>query len=254
MGSIEILRALLHQPAQQPWERDFSARVQLCLRHMHIFIDEAGPFIPPPTMGSPSYSLVLALVVPTSTHDQLCYDFLRIRDAWPHNWIEVKGNKLDETQYSEIAFLLGKYDALIEIQIVDMGLHDVACIKDFKERQAQSVTAKLTPHHQPTMIRQLSDLAGTFRSMANQLFVQAFLMIQLVIKVCESWNPLPCAATTRRACQFHMGYRSERSHTNSHGENKSMANRQGFQWGWIENSGPVRPDKFQQGPRRSRQT
>ena len=152
---------------------------------MHIFIDEAGTFISPAAMGPPAYSLVLALVVPTSNHENLCYEFLRLRDTWSNNSVEIKGSKLDETQCSDVALLLAKHDALVEVQIIDMGLHDVQCIENFKEKQAQAVTANLTPRHQPTLVRQLAETADTFRGMANQLFVQAFLMMQLVIEVCE---------------------------------------------------------------------
>jgi hypothetical protein len=153
---------------------------------MHIFIDEAGSFIPPGSPESPSYSLVLALVVPTSARDALCYDFLRLRDAWPNNSVEVKGSKLNEAQCNEVALLLAAHEALIEVQIIDMGLHDLACIETFKERQAQAVTANMTPQHQPTMIHQMNDMADTFRGMSNQLFVQAFLMMQLVMETCET--------------------------------------------------------------------
>lgn len=46
---------------------------------MNIYIDEAGPFIPP--KGNRRYSLVLALVVPTATQTELFYQFLRLRDS-----------------------------------------------------------------------------------------------------------------------------------------------------------------------------
>jgi hypothetical protein len=152
---------------------------------MHIFIDESGAFIPGSTMGPPAYSLVLALVVPTAAHDDLCYEFLRTRDAWPNNAIELKGSSLDEAQCAEVARLLAKCDCLIEMQIIDMGQHDVACIEDSKERQAQYTTANITPAHQATMIQQTAEIANAFRSMSNQLFVQAFLSIELVIEVAD---------------------------------------------------------------------
>jgi Protein of unknown function (DUF3800) len=152
---------------------------------MHIFIDEAGAFIPGSTMGPPTYSLVLALVVPTAAHDDLCYEFLRTRDGWPNNAIELKGSSLDEAQCAEVARLLVKYDCLIEMQIIDMGKHDVACIEELKERQAQYTTANITPAHQATIIQQTNDIANAFRAMSNQLFVQAFLSIELVIEVAD---------------------------------------------------------------------
>jgi len=45
---------------------------------MNIYIDEAGPFIPP--KGKRRYSLVLALIVPSAAEANLFYQFLRLRD------------------------------------------------------------------------------------------------------------------------------------------------------------------------------
>jgi hypothetical protein len=149
---------------------------------MHIFVDEAGTFIPPPSIGQSSFSLVLALVVPTAVHTTLCYEFLRIRDSWPNNAIEVKGSSLNEAQCAEVADLLASQDALIEMQIIDMGQHDSACIQDLRERQALGVTANLTPQHNPALVRQMEEIARVFREMSNQLFVQAFLMLRLIIE------------------------------------------------------------------------
>jgi hypothetical protein len=67
---------------------------------MRIFIDEAGSFVPP-TSGDSSYSLVLALIVPSASESQLFYQFLRLRDSWPKQQIEIKGSSLDETQHAK---------------------------------------------------------------------------------------------------------------------------------------------------------
>jgi hypothetical protein len=152
---------------------------------MHIFIDEAGAFIPPSAMGPSTYSLVLALIVPTASHTEVCYDFLRIRDGWPNNAIEVKGSSLDESQCAAVAQLLARYDCSVEAQIIDMGMHDVTCISDFKERQAEGITRNLTPQHQPSMVKELEGLANAFRGMSHQLFVQAFLTMRLVVDISE---------------------------------------------------------------------
>jgi hypothetical protein len=147
---------------------------------MHIFIDEAGPFLPPSSKRH-AHSLVLALIVPSSHYDELCYGFLRIRDAWPENAIEVKGSKLVESQTAQIAHLLADHDVLIEFRAVDMALQPDTLINDFKERQAAAITANVTPRHQPTMVHELNDLASEFRTMSNQLFIQAILTIYLVV-------------------------------------------------------------------------
>jgi len=71
---------------------------------MNIYIDEAGAFILP--KGNRRYSLVLGLIAPTATEAELFYQFLRLRDSWPQQGIEIKGSKLDEDQ---AAMLLMRY-------------------------------------------------------------------------------------------------------------------------------------------------
>lgn len=61
---------------------------------MNIYIDEAGPFIPP--QGKRRYSLVLAIVVPSATEAELFYQFLRLRDSWPQKAIEIKGSRTSD--------------------------------------------------------------------------------------------------------------------------------------------------------------
>src|ERR1039458_550367 len=76
---------------------------------MHVYIDEAGPFIKPQTKP---FSLVLALIVPATAQDDLFYEFLRARDQWPQVGVEIKGSTLDETQTAQVAASLTKHDVL----------------------------------------------------------------------------------------------------------------------------------------------
>jgi len=147
---------------------------------MEIFIDEAGAFVPP-TSNPRDHSLVLALIVPSARLKELQDDFLRLRDSWPTNPVEVKGSRLNEAQTAEVAQLLAQHDVFVEFQAIDMSLHPAQTVETLKERQAAAITANITPQHQPTMIRELEELAEDFRTMSNQLFVQALLTIHLVI-------------------------------------------------------------------------
>src|SRR4051794_19757947 len=112
---------------------------------MNIYIDEAGPFIPP--KGSRRYSLVLALIVPSSAETELFYEFLRLRDSWPQQAIEIKGSKLNEDQSAHVLKLLAEHGAIAEYYAIDMALHPDDGIGEFKERQAAAITANLTPDH-----------------------------------------------------------------------------------------------------------
>src|SRR5271168_3783506 len=91
---------------------------------MRILIDEVGPFLPP-TFTASSYSLVLALVVPHSCEKELFYEFLRLRDSWPKQQIEIKGSTLDEALAAQVIELLMSFDVVVDFAAVDIHPTDV---------------------------------------------------------------------------------------------------------------------------------
>jgi hypothetical protein len=72
---------------------------------MRIYIDEAGLFVPPNPPRS-LFSLVLALIIPTAIEKDLFYEFLRLRDTWPNQNVEIKGSSLDESQAAQVISLV----------------------------------------------------------------------------------------------------------------------------------------------------
>lgn len=72
---------------------------------MRIYIDEAGAFVPPNPPRS-LFSLVLALIIPSTIEKDLFYEFLRLRDTWPNQSIEIKGSSLNESQAAEVINLV----------------------------------------------------------------------------------------------------------------------------------------------------
>jgi hypothetical protein len=145
-------------------------------RLMRIYIDEAGNFVVPAD-GQSLFSLVLALDIPGSVENDLFQAFLRLRDSWPNNAVEIKGSKLDEVQAAQLIELVSRYDVFVKFFAADMATHGDAVVRPFKARQADAITAHLTPEHHPPIVAQLWGLADAIRRMPNQLFVQAFLVI-----------------------------------------------------------------------------
>jgi len=141
---------------------------------MRIFIDEAGPFLPP-TSQSHSYSLVLALIVPSCCEQKSFYEFLRLRDSWPTQHVEIKGSELDEKKASQVIDLLTSFDVVVDFVSLDMALHTNDVIDDFKARQAAAITGNITREHHPQMVHELVQLEHTLGTMPNQLFIQAEL-------------------------------------------------------------------------------
>jgi hypothetical protein len=151
---------------------------------MRIYIDEAGPFVPPSSEPH-SYSLVLAIAIPSSVEAELFYEFLRLRDDWPIKGIEIKGSKLDESQAANLIELVSRCDVLVNFFAIDMATHGDAISSELKMRQAGELTAHLTPAHRPNVVTQLHRDADEIRAMPNQLFLQSFLTIQLILEVIQ---------------------------------------------------------------------
>jgi hypothetical protein len=144
---------------------------------MRIFIDEAGPFVVPPSAQS-LFSLVLALVIPSCVEGGLFAEFSQLRDGWSSQGGEVKGSKLDESQAAQLIDLVSRYDVFVNFFATDMARNDDAIVSAYKARQADAITAGLTPEHNAKMTAQLRGLADAIRRMPNQL-------VDLVLKVIE---------------------------------------------------------------------
>ena len=151
---------------------------------MKIYIDEAGAFVAQPT-GQSLYSLVLAVIVPASIESKLFGEFSSLLANWPHHGGELKGSKLNEAQAAELVDLVARHDVMVQFFAVDMEMHSDKVVDDRKTRQADAVTENLTPAHHPPIAAQLRGLADATRRMPNQLFLQTFLMIELVLRVIE---------------------------------------------------------------------
>ena len=99
-------------------ELDLRSIRQKCRLDVRIYIDEAGPFVPPNPPRS-LFSLVLALIIPTAAEKDLFYEFLRLRDTWPNQSVEIKGSSLDESQAAQLIGLVLKYDTLVQFIALD---------------------------------------------------------------------------------------------------------------------------------------
>jgi len=148
---------------------------------MRIYIDEAGPFLPPRPPRS-LFSLVLAHIIPSAIEADLFDEFLRLRDTWRNQNVEIKGSSLDESQAAQIISLVLRYDTLVQFVALDANTHPNSVVEDFKNQQADAVTASITREHDPGPIPHLYQLGEVIRAMPNQLFLQTLATWKLIIK------------------------------------------------------------------------
>jgi len=146
---------------------------------MHIYIDESGIFRNPSNQDNVA-SCIAALAVPTTKKKEVFKQFKKLTHGWGDANGEVKGRTLDEGQIASVIALLQKFDVLLQVIMIDLGLHTEDGITRFKELQAGKITEHITDAHHPNVIRQANEIRDAFIKMPNQLFVQAFLMFPLI--------------------------------------------------------------------------
>jgi hypothetical protein len=152
---------------------------------LRIFIDESGSFSIPETEKW-SVSCTGALVIPDSVYDKVVEDFDALKRLWKGNGIEIKGKDLEEREISSVIQLLNRYDVLFEATMIDMGLQNEEKLRQHKEAQAQAITAKLTPVHKPSLVKDLEAIQAKLRQLSDQLYVQFVLGSALIAKVIQS--------------------------------------------------------------------
>jgi hypothetical protein len=126
---------------------------------MRIYIDEAGNFVSQ-ISGQSLFSLVLALVVPSTIEARLFIEFSSLLSSWPNDGTEIKGSKIDETQAAQLIDLVSRHDVFADFFAVDLATHGARVVGDFKVRQAARITANLTPEHHPPIVAQLGELSA----------------------------------------------------------------------------------------------
>ena len=146
---------------------------------MHIYIDESGIFSNP-TNKSNVASCVVALVIPSSKKVKLFNEFKSLTTNWKPPGEEVKGRNLNEDQVAQVVLLLQRYDVILEITAIDLGLLTENEIADFKKKQADKIIEDIKPETYPEMVAQLHLPRDGINKMSNQLFVQAFTMFMLI--------------------------------------------------------------------------
>jgi hypothetical protein len=74
---------------------------------------------------------------------------------------------------------------LVNFVGLNMAAHDDLLVDDFKRRQADALLAHITSEHHPSMVQSLQKMADGMRKMPNQLFLQAFATLELLLKIVE---------------------------------------------------------------------
>jgi hypothetical protein len=152
---------------------------------MHIYIDESGQFIPLNRTKSRA-AAVVALVIPTANRVALVRRFKKARKRLRPGVTEIKGSSLSEDEAAEILAVLCEFDLLLEAVVLDVGLLDEPEVTRFKLAQADRLLHHITREHQLNLVQEVVELQQRLARLPNQLFIQAFCMIELVSRLLET--------------------------------------------------------------------
>lgn len=151
---------------------------------MHIFIDESGTFVP--NVDVPSPSVVAALIIPESKLEEISDRYLKkLRPRLADKNGIVKGRELSSMQIASVVNLLVKNEVLLEISAIEMGMHKYDALVAHRDRQAEAITATLTPEFHPNSVKSIWELRRELENMAPQLYVQSAITFQLVRRIIE---------------------------------------------------------------------
>ena len=107
---------------------------------MRIFIDESGTFS---GFQPNSVSVVGALVIPDVMMGNIEKKYAKFRDGLPKENGEVKGRLLNERQVDKVVTLLMRNEALFEVTVVDLGLHQEEAVRDYKRKLGEQMLEKV---------------------------------------------------------------------------------------------------------------
>jgi hypothetical protein len=146
---------------------------------MHIYLDESGIFRNPANKDNVA-SCIAALAVPTTKKKELFKQFKALTHGWRDENGEVKGTNLNEAQIARVISLLQKFDVILQLIIIDLGINTEEEITEFKAIQADKMTEHITDKHHRDVVKRINEIQAVFAGMSNQLFVQAILMFLLI--------------------------------------------------------------------------
>ena len=145
---------------------------------MVVYIDESGVFVP--QLGQHSISCVGALTIAEELHSDFEQRFIALKHKWGYGRKEVKGGRLGESQIMEFIELLEQLGAVFHVCPTDLGCVSESEVITHRRLQAEQLLAHLTEKHQPSMINQLHDVSRQLANLSPQLYIQFFLMGELV--------------------------------------------------------------------------
>lgn len=150
---------------------------------MNIYIDESGPFSPPISQNKLCFSSIGALIVPSDNETELFNSFNSLKREWGYSDKEMKGSKINETQFSQLINVLKIFDLTFESTSIDLSSNTPNIIAYHKENQIKGLSVNLNKDHHESVHEKISYLSQSMEKLSHPLYLQYTCMIHLIDKV-----------------------------------------------------------------------
>ena len=146
---------------------------------MNIFLDESGSFVSAEERDS--WNCIVAYMSPESDRGKLHTVLTRLKRATGVSRTnEIKLRNVQEKDYFDFLFYLGKLNGVLFTAATDSGLYSDADIVLHQEGQAAKITKHKDVMQHESVRRELEKLSDQVRSLSPQLYVQMQCQIQLI--------------------------------------------------------------------------
>ena len=151
---------------------------------MHIYIDESGIFSNPANRPNVA-SLVVDLTVPSAFKAALFKSFRKLAPTLPTEDGEVKGRLLDEEQIATVLQLLAKFDCIVEINVIDLGIHTDDQLAEYQKGTCEIIAGWATDDRAEEFKKRVAKIAAALQKPKSPLFVESFLLMVLIPRILD---------------------------------------------------------------------
>lgn len=149
---------------------------------MHIYVDESGIFGNPANKPNVA-SLVVALTVPSTYKAKLFQKFRELAATLPTEDGEVKGRLLDEEQIASVLRPLAKFDCIVEINVIDLGIHTDDQLAEYQKGICEIIAGWATDDRPEEFKKRVAEIAAALQKPKSPLFVESFLLMVLIPRI-----------------------------------------------------------------------
>lgn len=146
---------------------------------MNIFIDESGSFVS--ANHAESWNAVAALVAPETARKEIESIVNRARSS-RHNQIlqEIKLREINEDQYFEFLYQLGRLPIALFCVATDAGLNSLDTVKQHQIQQAEKIRINIPKMRFESGKQGLGKLANDIAALPPQLYMQLICQVELI--------------------------------------------------------------------------